>query len=847
MTDPLPPHAYDRLAKAARAAEPPSTDLAVALVALAKGTLRQEDLESARLEQRLRKEEGLEPEPLGQILLRRGFLTRAQYHEFLSLRPAPEREVPEMAQGSPFGRFEIVGKLGRGGSGIVYRARDPHLGRDVALKVLRFSGDPSMRERLEREARTTARLAHPNIVTLHEAGTLDGTSYLVMELIPGESLAVRMPSLALEDKLALLGKVARAVAYAHSQGVIHRDLKPGNILIRPGGEPVVMDFGLARSLEGDLDLTVTGAAVGTPLYMAPEQLLGRREAVGPRTDIYALGVILYEALAGRPPFQGETIAQVTTRILSEDPVPPERRRPGVPRELSAAALRALEKDPARRYATAWTFAEDLARFGRGEPLSAKPLTLAGKVWRKLMRHRAIAAVSALSVAALASAGGYFLPKLVQARREVDRERRVAQERETALRELGALSLKVVLARKDFYQFQTDAARTREKLKESLAALDAFVARHPQSPQGYYVRARARLALDDLSGAGRDLGRAVGMEPAFGPAWALLGRTLLEQVFLRIYSGEGRAAALLIEEAERALRQALACPAEHHSPKEWGLIALEEDEADSVLTQALIAKYVRGDAELAKRTLLSARRKSPSEDHFLWLAVWADAPEERARLAGEALALMPHFARAHLERGNANFQLGNVRAAWEDYRKSLAVNPDLGLAWLNRAVTRREAGDVAGALSDARRAALLDPEDGPSHSFLGILLCDTGDWEGALASLSRAIELDPDDAAPRAYRGLAHFRKGNTETALRDCDVAVELDPRYAPGYLHRGIVRGGNGDPTGAIEDFSRALTLQPDLAPAYLERAKVREKTGDVPGAQADREKARELTPRSP
>ncbi len=310
-------------------------------------------------------------------------------------------------------RFEILEVVGQGATAVVYRARDKTLNRTVAVKVLRESAGMSdvVRERFRREAQAAAGLAHPNVVTVYDAAEEDGRSFLVMELVEGRPLD-RLLKEPQGNLLALLEKAARGVAAAHEQGIVHRDLKPANILVTAAGEPKVGDFGLAHVLETRTELTRTGTALGTPLYMAPEQVEARSGEISPRTDVHALGAILYEILTGQPPHVAASLAELYTRIVRQDPAPPR----GAPADAQTIALKALEKEPARRYADAREFADDLARHLRGEPIQARPVGPWGRLVRRCRRDPRSTAIAALAFVVLAVAGLVGL----QMKREIDR-------------------------------------------------------------------------------------------------------------------------------------------------------------------------------------------------------------------------------------------------------------------------------------------------------------------------------------------------------------------------------------------------------------------------------------------
>jgi hypothetical protein len=281
--------------------------------------------------------------------------------------------------------YEILGELGRGGMGVVYKARQLAAGRLVALK-LHLGGDLASTAEIARfrgEAEAAAALDHPAIVPVYEVATLGGLPFFSMKLVEGGSLAGRLAELRTDRRaaVALLVRVARAVHFAHQRGVIHRDLKPGNILMEADGTPMVADFGLARKTTGDARLTQTGAVLGTPAYMAPEQARGEK-GLTTAADTYSLGAILYELLTGRPPFAGATPLDTILQVLERDPEPPRRVDGTIDRDLEAICLKCLHKQPGERYPSADALADDLDRWLRGEPTAARPLSAVGafRVW-----------------------------------------------------------------------------------------------------------------------------------------------------------------------------------------------------------------------------------------------------------------------------------------------------------------------------------------------------------------------------------------------------------------------------------------------------------------------------------
>lgn len=385
--------------------------------------------------------------------------------------PAPGAPPPVDSLRHAVPGYEIISELGRGGMGVVYLARQLGLNRPVALKMI-LSGEhagPNERERFRREAESVATLQHPNIVQIYDIGEADGRPYLAFEYVGGGSLANLLegrpwPAAAAAD---LVETLARAMQYAHERGIVHRDLKPANVLMsntsgssssdRPLLDPLfrlpsstfrvpkITDFGLAKRLQPDptseddsertapIAHTRSGAVVGTPSYLAPEQAAGKNRTLGPHTDVYALGAILYELLTGRPPFRGETALDTVLQVMSDDPVPPSKLRAKLPRDLETICLHCLRKDPARRYASAGELADDLRRFQRGEAIAARPVSRWERGVKWMRRHPTATVLGATSVVAIISlliVSLYFNVELRLAADRTEAEARSAREAES---------------------------------------------------------------------------------------------------------------------------------------------------------------------------------------------------------------------------------------------------------------------------------------------------------------------------------------------------------------------------------------------------------------------------------
>ena len=304
--------------------------------------------------------------------------------------------------------YVLLGVLGRGGMGVVYRARQEQLGRLVALKMILAGGHagPVELERFRAEAQAIARLQHVNIIQIHEVGEHNGLPYYSLEYCPGGSLEKKLAGTPLPPREAadLVEVLARAMHAAHQKGVVHRDLKPANILLAEDGTPKITDFGLARQLDV-AGKTATGAIMGTPSYMAPEQASGKVKEIGPACDVYALGAILYECLTGRPPFKAALPLDTMMQVIRAEPVSPRQLNAGIPVDLETICLKCLQKEPVRRYVSAEALAADLRRFRGGEPILARPVGRIERTAKWVRRNPAVATLLAtVAVLLLAGAG-----------------------------------------------------------------------------------------------------------------------------------------------------------------------------------------------------------------------------------------------------------------------------------------------------------------------------------------------------------------------------------------------------------------------------------------------------------
>lgn len=383
---------------------------------------------------------------LAALLARCPEAKRSEFQEAIGFAQSGGETAAPKATPKRFGDFELHREIGRGGMGVVYEAQQRSVNRRVALKILSpwISQDAAARTRLEREAQALAKLRHPHIVTLFSSGQEDGVHYFVMDFVPGKTLDAILEQardagkrVSIPQLLRWNAQIARALEYAHGAGIVHRDIKPANIRITSDGNAMLLDFGLARDASAKT-LTMTGSFQGSPFYASPEQIEAHRARIDARTDIYSLGVTLYECVTGRVPFQGETPEQIFHQILRNEPVPPRRWNRGISKELEAVILRAIEKRQAHRYESAKTMAEDLEAILEFRPIQASPAGPLTRSWKWVRRNRKLAWASSLGlVFALLGLGNWAWTRHA--------ERALRQDRVAALLE-EARSLEVEIAR-----------------------------------------------------------------------------------------------------------------------------------------------------------------------------------------------------------------------------------------------------------------------------------------------------------------------------------------------------------------------------------------------------------------
>jgi tetratricopeptide (TPR) repeat protein/serine/threonine protein kinase len=790
------------------------------------------------------------------------------------LGSAADRQAPPGAEDSPvsglLGDFRLVREVGRGGMGIVYEAEQVSLRRRVALKVLPLAAtlDPRQLARFRNETYAAASLHHQHIVPVYYVGCERGVHYYAMQFIDGQPLSAVLqglrrapgtdrpapepgdestapyrprvptpdapaagtqPLAALTTEgpkhgagyfraVARLGEqAAEALQHAHDLGVLHRDVKPGNLLLDGRGNVWVTDFGLAR-VQSEASLTVTGDLVGTLRYMSPEQALARRAAIDHRTDVYSLGATLYELLTLRPVFAGKDRQELMRQIAFEEPVPPRRVRRAVPAELETIVLKALEKAPQDRYATAQELADDLGRFLQDRPIQARRPSVAQRLRKWARRNRAVVGAGLTGLVAglvlLAGSLGWIV-----------RDR------------------------------QTQRVRAEDRVRSALAVAELWLRQGtPQEPE---LQTAVRTAESQLASGsvGADLQHQV--EQLRADVTML---TVLEDINLALWATNdetGRAQARQGSEYERAFR-------------DYGIDVrvLTIDEAAARIKDRVVRVYLA--AALDEWALLSRAAAKPEGEQWcqrllsvsreadpdpwrtsLRLALASKGPDELKQLV--ASSLIPKLAGTTLEliggalrrQGEIRMAVDLLRQAQQRYPTDFRINHHLAVALTksrppeldeaigffrvavalrpNSSIVRNNLGAALGlrgkrdeAIVSFREAILLDPGNARGHLNLGIALFERGDLEGAISSYGRALALKPDYVEVLNNLGLALFRQGKPDEAIACFRQAVRLQPDCLDAHNNLAGILIDLGKLDEAIATCRRAIRLKPDYAEAH-------------------------------
>ncbi|HEX4696865.1 MAG TPA: protein kinase, partial [Candidatus Udaeobacter sp.] len=658
-----------------------------------------------------------------------------------------------------FGDYELLEQIGRGGQGVVFRARQKSLNRIVALKVIGLGhwATEAHLKRFRLEAEAAARLEHAGIVPIHEVGERDGQCYFSMKFVEGGQLdeVVRRAPMSIRQAVELIAKVARTVHYAHEHGILHRDIKPGNILLDAKGEPHLTDFGLARLVESESTVTRTMEVLGTPSYMAPEQAVGNNAAISSVTDVYGLGAVLYQLLTGQPPFAGGTTYETIKLLLDTEPRQPRLLNPKIDRDLSTICLKCLEKDPKRRYSSALALAEDLGRWLKHEPIQARHTGIfaRGKKW---VRRNPTSALLAACLITLASAAGWIVWKT------------------ELIRQPLATGI-AVLPFENLSEQREDAAAfvdgVQDDVLTKLARIADLKVISRTSVMEYRDKRNIRQIGDELR-----------------VSHVLEGSVRRTGTHLRLN-------AQLIE-----TRTDTHVWAEQYDRDLNDLFAIQSEIAQKV-AQRLNAKVTSAEklAIEGKPTTDLVAFELYSRANDIWgISGWATKEDvlQVIDLLNQAVARDPSFFKAYC-----------LLAAAHDY---------LCFFGFDHTPARLAAAEAA-----VREAFRIRPNAGEAHlARAGHLYNVYLDYDGALAELEIARRSLPNDSRIFFRMGLIQRRQGRWEESMRNFERAIEIDPRNLNTLRNIADSYGNARRYAERKSKFDRMLTIEPNNLEMKAERA---------------------------
>jgi serine/threonine-protein kinase len=808
--------------------------------------------------------------------------------------PLPTRDVPRIRG------YDVQEVLGRGGMGVVYKAWDSRLHRPVAVKMLLAGAyaEPRELERFLREAETVAGLSHGNIVQVYEAGDADGRPFFTMEFVEGGSLAQKLKGVPHPPRQAavLVATVAEAVHAAHLRGVVHRDLKPGNILLTADGTPKVSDFGLARRLESGGDLTLTGIPVGTPSYMAPEQSQGQRDAIGPATDVFALGAILYEMLAGRPPFRAETAEATLQQALNEDPVPPSRLNPRVPRDLETICLRCLHKEPPRRYASAVALAEDLRRYLLGEAILARPEPRLERLARWVRRHSAgaglLAAVAILLVTT--SVGGLLLYQQQFAAR--------ARQKQTD-HEVRAILARACVQLAEGWQ-AADMAKLKDAVAEGKRAEDVARSGGASTAVRQEVEVFGRDAVERLARAKKNhalLQAVLDVSPSHeiivrvddqASRMLVLAQLSVDEQYAAAFrawglevdgTAEAEVVARLDAEPEVVVQELIAAldawmmerRRRQRPEAEWRRLFRVAERLDRGERHRRLRTLLVGESPLRAEVvagLAGVGSPWPALWELTWGKTWRHLPEVQAQIdprteptptlvllaqayaaIGDTVGAEKLLRRATTARpgqvmllyvlGQLLERQGSSRLseAIEYYRAARSQRPQLGMALSKALLGARRAEEAEEVLRE------LEPQKSNNpvfHAYRGLAAYYQEKFGEAEVAFRKVLDLKPDWAGAHSDLGAAlnaQQRFGEAEAA---CRKALDLKPNLVEAHINMGLALVMQQRYVEAEVACRRALALRNDLPKPYVILGIALEGQGKYGDAEAAHRQALALRP---
>lgn len=795
----------------------------------------------------------------------------------------PEVERASLNEKNRFGQYILVDKLGQGGMGAVYKAWDTPLSRYCAIKriIPDLESNASLheqRERFLREAHTAAKLSHPNIVQIYGIGTVEETPFIAMEYVVGGNLKdylqrAQAAAEPLPERLWIMVDVIRAVGHAHCQGIVHRDLKPENIfLTRIGDKPVpkVGDFGLAKEIGSSRRITMSGTALGTPYYMSPEQAEGSRD-LDQRSDIFSLGTLLYEAATGTEPFQGTGALEIMRAVCDKEPVAPRIRNPAIGADLETVILKALEKDPRRRYGNAEELAADLVCALTDEPIKAKPPTMLSRLTKTIRKQRVAAVSLALTAAVLLTvlivvlvlterkhdrsdeyierateafegeewdtALEYYIKYLelvrndreAKTRKEICeamiagvsarlvREKTEAERRRDRLQEAVTIATKgwmiVAEVRTEMYKRNANMAGVWRRIDAAVTELNRSIAVEPTA-LAHFHRGRILLLQFSHERAMEDFLRALELDPSFAEAAVFLGLCRMGR-FAEVALDPG----LADEESMAAAREDLLVAREDFEQLDRTAIGNEYRSYKDLLNALVF--FADQDYESCVAMLIRGYETWRNEEFLFWAAIARirqNRTEEAVIFVRQGLEQRPQYAEMYLLLGSlAEDPVERLLT----YTRAIDIHPRFHLAYINRGDALKKRGDLDEALVDFSVAVILHPDS------IHPLLHRAGVREMMNDSSGALEDLDNARALAGSARWCARVLKERAALKLRLKDLKgapVDVDESLAlhatsSAYALRAEIREGSGDFAGAVEDWKRGMELDPAGAEKYLQR----------------------------
>ena len=733
--------------------------------------------------------------------------------------------------------YRILGTLGRGGMGVVYRATDLRLNRMVALKMV-LAGDHAGEEarvRFQQEAQAVARLQHPNIVQIFEVGETGGLPFCSLEFVAGGTLAAALASTP-QDPVAAARRavvLVRAMDAVHSAGIIHRDLKPANVLLAPDGTPKITDFGLAKRLDEGSAQTIDGQILGTPSYMAPEQARGQLDRIGPLSDVWALGAILYEMLTGRPPFRGTGARDTLIQVVSEEPVPVRRLQPGCPRDLETVCLKCLEKEPAKRYSSAAELAKDLDRFLGGHPILARragPIERTAKWARRSPLRAGLAATVALCL-------GLFVILLVL-QSQADRQKAtLAQNEATLAQKALEESLRHDRARSQFATFFAEAERhaadtrpeaaTWERVVQSLKSADQVAETDPEAFTEWPLRSSAQSLLARANAA---LTNARLRELERGKLTRLEGLHSDAVFFATLATGLG------LEDNQERVRQAVT----------EGLALFQIDIAGDGPPRVTPGFFTPDELRTVtsrcyELLLLDAQAQAQAR------AITGETVGELRARVREAIrrldradCLLPETkTRSGLtQRAVCMAGLGKKDESEAIAKEAEGTAPVLATDYFLLGLGHYRVDEFPKAIQALVAALRAEPGHYGARYLLAVCHLRRGQFAEAKNGLTLCLKQRPGFIWPRLLRAsaemdLARQGLGNYQAARDDLDAVLVNPPDDAARYValtNRGVLAICQGDWDAAATHLQEAINRRPDALPAYINLALTHRKRAEDP-----------------